>query len=140
MPFQRSEAGPPALKDLPKPGYYVWTVGKIEDGPRTENGDTIRWYLSPVDPRQPDRFVMVNGFPAEIRMLTSNKVGPSSRSGQYLQAIFGCPIELVDLDDAMEQAVGGEFGAVMSINEKGWPQIGEPVETDPKPAPVKARP
>lgn len=140
MPFQRSAGGePPNPSTLPKMGYHVWSIQKIEDGPVTDTGPTMRWYLTPLDVTKPDRPFLLDkkGLPYDVNILTSAKVGPKSRAGKLCEAVFGVPLDLVDIDQLDAALIGGEFGAVLTLNEKGWPQVGDPVETETKAFPPR---
>jgi hypothetical protein len=122
-------------KEYPPAGYYVFRIFKVEDGPKSEWGDSIKWYLEILDGKK--ILKDSTGLPFEIQILTSNKVSPKSRSGKIIAAVFGVPADMVELSTLYDTLVDGEFGGMLSTNAAGYPEISQDVtSTNPKPMQV----
>lgn len=131
MPFEQYQ------RDNPEPSYYTFEVWKVEDGPLGPFGPSMKWYLQIVTGSKGGKKTYLedsSGTPFEIQMLTSNKVSPKSRAGKLVSAIFGCPVDLVELATLEDTLPGGTFKAMLTINENGYPSISHDVAAaDPKP-------
>lgn len=126
MPFKK----PNETVTLPfEDGQYHIKCMAIEDAPRGQYGERMRWVFTLVDASTNERVDTDDGEAFEWWYNTStslgvNREGTPSRGRALFQALLGRELEDDDdPDDLVEQAVGKVASAMIVINEKGYADI-----------------
>lgn len=107
MPFTITQNGP----NIPD-GTYKAQLLRVEDGIPTAFGTARAWYF----------LVDVDGTGEELKQLTSENTGPSSKSYKWLTALLGREPQV---GETLEDPTGKTVLADIERNKKGFPAIGE---------------